>query len=109
VERTTEDLRRRSRRPKRVKAAAYLHAEGGQPSNEILLLQYIDRFGVHGVLGRKLYAREIYRMITTENILAAYRSSEQATNIATWAHENPKLSRILEEARLLKKEMYGDA
>src|SRR5690242_10841853 len=82
--RAHKDLPGRGRCPKRVKAAAYRYADGGPTSHETRLAQYIDRFGAQAVLGRKLYAREIYRIITAENILTAYRSSEQAANIATW-------------------------
>lgn len=56
-----------------------------------------------------MYAREVYRIVTAENILAAQRSSEKAKNIAQWAQNNPVLKRILDEARELAKELTDDA
>ena len=95
-----------------MKVDAYLHASDPDtypPPREILLLQFIDRFGAPAIMGRTLHAREIYRMTVAENIQTAYRSSEQATNLATWAKENPRLSRLLTEARTLAKEFDEDA
>ena len=71
-------------------------------------MQYIDRFGADAILGRKLYAREVRRVLMAENVVTAHRSHEQAKNGAEWARDNPDLSRILNEARKLKQELYGD-
>lgn len=61
--------------------------------DELLLLGYIDRFGVEAVMGRReLSAGEIRRMFTTENIVNAYLSRKAAMeggNVAEWATKNP--------------------
>ena len=89
-------------------ADAFVFAEGGPPSREIRLLQQIDRFGIAAVLGRKLYAREIYRMRVAENIVNAYRAQEATNNVAVWASENRQSAKLLNRARRLKQELYGD-
>ena len=88
------------RNPKRVKAAAYAYADGGPISREVLLLAYIDRFGVDAVMGRQLGAGEMRRMTVAENIVKAYRSRAKADNWAEWANLYPDLNRILEDAML---------
>lgn len=80
-------------------AAAYRHADGGKYSSQIRLLQYIDRFGVEAVMGRKqLYAGEMRRMIHAENIVNAYRQRNQM-EAAEFVKENPDMSRMLLEAQ----------
>ena len=65
----------------------------------MLLLNYIDRFGVQAVMGRStLGAGEIRRMIASDNIVHAYESRKRADNWATWASANPTQSRILNDA-----------
>lgn len=88
-------------------ADAFRYAEGGPPTREILLLEYIDRFGAQAVLGRPLYYREIRWLTVIENIITAYRLQNAATNYAQWARDNPKLAATLNLARALKIEMYG--
>ena len=42
------------------------------------MVRGIGQIGIAAVLGRKLYAREIYRMHVAENIVNAYRAQEAA-------------------------------
>lgn len=88
-------------------ADAFRYAEGGPPTREILLLQYIDRFGPQAVLGRPLYYREIRRLLMIENIQIAYKAQTASKDFAQWAKDNPKLAELLNRARTLKIEMYG--
>jgi len=82
-----------------VTAAAYIHADGGNYSPEIRLLQYIDRFGVEAVTGRRtLYAYEMRRMIHAENVARAYNERNQG-NAAEWVKDNPEMNIILFEAQ----------
>lgn len=82
-------------------AAAYRHADGGNYSPEIRLLQYIDRFGVEAVMGRKtLSAGEMRRMIHAENIQRAYVKRNIA-DAAEWVKENPEMSELLRKAQLM--------
>lgn len=82
-------------------AAAYQYADGGRPSREIRLSQYIQRFGVNAVLGRPLYAREIYRITIAENVVNAFRSFRASQNAAEWARGNPEMAALLNKARLM--------
>lgn len=69
-------------------------------------LSYIDRFGVEAVFGRKtLAAGEIFRMMTAENIRAAFRARRQAQNWAEWASENPQAARMLAD---IEKDLDGN-
>ena len=80
-------------------AAAYRYADGGNYSPEIRLLQYIDRFGVEAVMGRKtLYAGEMRRMIHAENLANAYKERSRG-NAAEWVKENPEMNKILRDAQ----------
>lgn len=98
---------RGARSPKRLRGEAYAYAEAAadpetnllpSPPDELLLLQYIDRFGVMAVLGRPvLSAGEIRRMITAENIVSAYRDRKTSKNWGAWAQEHPGASRLLGE------------
>jgi hypothetical protein len=89
-------------------ADAYRYAEGGPPSREIRLMQYIDRYGCDAVLGRKMYAREIRRINVAENVIAAHRSLRQALNYASWATEHPDAAALLARAERLAQELYPD-
>jgi hypothetical protein len=88
--------------PKRIKAEAYLYAESigtDKPlpiPNDLMLLGYIDRFGVEAVMGRPiLSAGEMRRMAAQENIVTAYQSRKTSENWAEWATKNPSLVSIL--------------
>ena len=77
-----------------MKAAALEYAadlDKPQPF-ELILLGYIDRFGVRAVMGRdELSAGEIRRMFTTENIVKAYLSRKSAMDggdVVEWAKNN---------------------
>ena len=70
-------------------------------SNELRLLNTIDRFGSQAVLGRQLGAGEIKRMRVAENIVSAYRSRASSKSWATWASENKDMNHLLITAREL--------
>lgn len=83
-------------------ADAYLYAETGtHPPLEYLLLNYIDRFGVEAVLGRRiLSAGEIRRMNAVENVVEAFRARKaemDGGNVAKWATKNPDAARLLSD------------
>ena len=85
-------------------AAAYRHADGGKHSPEIRLLQYIDRFGVEAVMGRKtLFAGEMRQMIHAENVVRAYRERLDG-NAAEWVKDNPEMNKLLYEAQKLMEQ-----
>lgn len=104
MERVIENLPGRERSPKRLKVAAYLHAEGGNLPRELALAQYIERYGAASILGRPLSAKELVTITTMENIVYAYRSEQKALNWAVWAGEHPNLAKILREVRALIKD-----
>ena len=81
-------------------AAVYGYAEtGGQQPDELILLGYIDRYGVEQVLGkRQLSAKEIREMTLADNVLRAYRSRQASENWAAWAEAHPGENRLLIEA-----------
>ena len=79
-------------------AAAYAYADGGPISNELLLLQYSDRFGAQAVIGSPVGAGELKRMIAAENVISAYQERARNKNWATWAKENPNKAALLEIA-----------
>lgn len=93
-----------------MKAAAYWYADGGPASQEIRLLNYIDRFGVEAVMGRRqLGAGEIRRMLIAENIVTAYNARAKNENWAEWTERNKGLSRLLNESMKLAQEMEDGA
>ena len=75
--------------------AAYIYADGGPQSSEIRLLSQIDRFGVQAVLGRMLWAKEIIRLRTAENIVRLYHERLNASSWAEWASANTNESALL--------------
>jgi len=92
-----------------VKAAAYAYADGGPISREMLLLSYIDRFGVPAVMGRDyLGAGELRRMVTAENIVEAYHARLATNDWAEWAKANKSMSRLLNEAAKLAGYTNGE-
>jgi hypothetical protein len=74
----------------------------------VRLKQYLDLFGSAAVLGRKLYAREIFRMITAENIQTAYQDRRRSNNWTEWVTSNPTLAAILAEAEKLAQGIDND-
>ena len=89
-------------------AAAYAFADGGPTPEEpvpapeeLVLLGYLDRFGVQAVMGRALGAGEIRRMTVAENIVKWYRERQASSNWASWATDNPDSSQVLLEAQKL--------
>ena len=74
-------------------------------SKELRLLNFIDRFGVEGVLGRTLGASEIRRMASAESIATWYEEQYKAQNIVEWQQSNPEKAEALHEAYKLAVEM----
>jgi len=99
---TFQNIPRRCGSPKRVKSDAYLYASEGHRSREIEKLQMIDRFGLEAVTGhRVLLFRDYQRMMTAQNIVAAYGSRAKSQNWAAWVVDNPKAAELLAEAMKL--------
>jgi hypothetical protein len=94
--------------------AAYLYAEDSahfpKPS-ELKLLEYIDRFGVEAVTGRKtLGAGELLRMIAAQNIVQAYRDKQaHKDGWAAWQQQHPAQNQLLERARQAAEELDDDS
>ena len=66
---------------------------------DLRLLNYIDRFGVEAVMGRKvLYAHEMRRMIHSENLVNGYKERSKA-NAAEWVEKNQGMAKLLREAQ----------
>lgn len=78
-------------------AEAYAYAEGnGELPKELKLAQYIDRFGVEAVTGKKvLGARDIYRITVAENVVRAYADVKKASSYPAWANEHPEMAKLL--------------
>lgn len=76
---------------------AYGYAVGIAPqTHELRLLREIDRFGTQSIVGRVLYAGEIYRMHTVENIYLWFNERQEATGgYATWALTNREKANVL--------------
>ena len=86
--------------------AALEYATGnGQKPHELQLADFIDRFGYGAVLGRPLYAGEIYRINAAVNVYSAKQSKMKSDNWAQWAKDNPTADEILTTVeKLLDKE-----
>jgi hypothetical protein len=51
------------------------------------------------ITGRRVFLHSEYRrLIVADNIVTAYRSSQQAANWVEWSQSNPKLAELLAEA-----------
>lgn len=90
--------------PKRLKAAVLEYAENEHLDNpppqpfELVLLGYIDRFGVEAVMGRPvLSAGEIRGMMTARNIYDAFHSRKSSDDWVKWAKDHPHYAAILAE------------
>jgi hypothetical protein len=94
--------------------AAYLYAEDSahfpKPA-ELKLLEYIDRFGVEAVTGRKtLGAGELLRMIAAQNIVQAYQSKkDNKEGWVAWQQQHPAQNQLLERARQAAEDLSDDS
>ena len=87
-------------------ASAYAYADGGLPSKEMQLLDYLDRYGgATNVLGHPLGAGEMRRMTIAENICKWYQEREDCENVAQWTESNPQKADSLHAAYEMAKEM----
>ena len=80
--------------------AAYAYAEAAPPApsmpNELVLLGYIDRFGVEAVMGRPvLSAGEIRKMLIAEDVVYAYGRRKASGNWGQWSQDHPYLDALL--------------
>ena len=91
-----------------MKAAAFRYADGGPPSPEIKLKSNLDTYGADAVLGRRLWAREIYRMNYSANIKSYYDERGQSQNWSVWASNNRAKAKALAEAELLYNKLFKD-
>lgn len=83
-------------------AAAYAFADNSGPKpRELVLLSYIDYFGVEAVMKRSyLGAGEMRRMMRARRIVEAYQARAKAANWWEWATANPDMNALLEQAML---------
>jgi hypothetical protein len=82
---------RQYRSPKRILISAYKHASGEGSSNQVVLGQLIDRFGVHAIMNRPyLGVGEMIKITSAERIVRAYQMREEDENWVKWARKNPK-------------------
>jgi hypothetical protein len=95
--------------------AAWNHLEGGDPKpNELILLDYIDRYGAQAVVGRTLGAGELRSMTVAGNVRQAYvsrmnyRDKDGAENWTEWARNNPEMSQLLNHAAMLADKQNGE-
>lgn len=70
---------------------------------ELLQLNYIDRFGAQAVMGRNLGYKEMQHMVLAENVVKAYEDRNKSKSWASWAKEHPEKAQLLAEAL-----MYGE-
>lgn len=83
-------------------AAAYRYADGdGQKPGELILADYVDRFGAQAVLGRLMTANELRRIVVVENIVHAYRRRQASDNWPEWEKNYPGEAALLNAAMLL--------
>ncbi len=117
AQRVREVVSSREDRPKSIRVGAYKFAsdpEGKESLNEnddpipnpkpqeLILLDFIDRFGVMAVLGRSvLFYGEVYRMRTAELIVNGYRLRARAESWAKFAAEHPAENSLLMDAEKL--------
>lgn len=92
-------------------AAAY--AWRNDPDNypvpdEVILSQYIDRFGVQAVYGRTPGAGELRRIVAAENIIRIYDEATGAEDWVAWSKANPDNAERLSSAIKAAKEIYGE-
>jgi hypothetical protein len=80
-------------------AAAYASADGGLPSKELALYEYLTNYGgAMNVLGRPLGIGEIRRMNLARNIVHWYAERNGAANVVEWATSNPQAADVLNTA-----------
>jgi hypothetical protein len=73
--------------------------------NELILLSYIDRFGVEAVTGKNILPfGDARRMIVAENIVEAYRDRKKSGNWAEWAEKNPSAAELLRQVEMTLSE-----
>lgn len=84
---------------------AYHYAEGdGHKPRELYLIQLVERFGADAILGRPLYAREIYRGTIAERVYTVKKANMNSDSWAEWAKNNPKDSALLERVEIMMAE-----
>ena len=86
-------------------SSAYAFAEGGEPTDELMLGWAIDKYGVQSVYGRTLSFHEIRMLDMADNVVRAYRERAQSENWAQWAEKNHAKARLLGRAVKLYEEL----
>jgi len=82
-------------------AAAYAYAvDEGEAPRELVLMRYIDRFGL-GVLGRTPGAGELRRMSMADRVVRAYQMRQKSGNWPAWAEADKEGARLLSIAERL--------
>lgn len=88
-------------------ATGIKNADGMPPPKpgELILLSYIDRFGVEEVTGNRVLSfGDARRMITAENIVEAYNDRKRSGNWGEWADKNPAAANLLKHIEMLLNE-----
>jgi hypothetical protein len=85
-------------------SSAYQFAEGGSPTDELILGWSISKYGAQAVYGRPLSFHEIRMLDLADNVVNAYRERERSENWAEWAEKNHARARILNAAGRLAQE-----
>jgi hypothetical protein len=70
----------------------------GPPPPDLELIDYIDRFGVQGVLGRMLYRREAMRGCYLMQIYKAVRLFDKTADIGQLMQASPDTVRMAQGA-----------
>ena len=70
-------------------------SEGGQIPPYLKMYDITKEYGTRDVMGRTLFAFEIYRMNAARNVYEAYMERKASDNWAEWADKHPNHSKIL--------------
>lgn len=68
---------------------------GGPVPPILQLVNSVKIYGAQAVIGRTLYAHEIFRMDAARSIVEAFNSRKASENWATWAGKHPHQAEIL--------------
>jgi len=85
-------------------SSAYQFAEGGSPTDELILGWSISKYGAQSVYGRTLSFHEIRMIDLADNVVTAYHERKRSENWAEWAEKNHAKARILNVAGMLAQE-----
>ena len=81
--------------------SAYQFAEGGQPTDELILGWSVEKYGAQAVFGRTLSFHEIRMIDLANNVVGAYRERDKSESWFEWAETHHAKARILNAAGIL--------